>query len=304
MFARRQLHFRSAAVISLTAALALAGCGSSSSSTAKPSSAPSGAPPTTLHIAFAADMQVPDPDIFYELEGNAVTTSVYEGLVRYKPDSNQIEPALATSWTVSPDAKTYTFKLRSGVKFHDGTAMNSAAVKTSLMRRTQVNSSPAYMLADVDHYETPDPLTFVVVLKNPVSPFLDYLAAPYGPKVQSPAILTAHGGTDHAQSYLKTHDDGTGPFTISSFLPGQKYTLARWDGYWGPKPYLAEIDIAIVPDIATQRLELQGGQLDSWIATTREFYVCPVCGYTSETEEEHERCPVCNCPWEKFEIIR
>ena len=49
---------------------------------------------------------------------------------------------------------------------------------------------------------------------------------------------------------------------------------------------------------------LQGGKTDSWIGAAREFYVCPVCGYTSETEEEHERCPVCNCPWEKFEIIR
>jgi len=49
---------------------------------------------------------------------------------------------------------------------------------------------------------------------------------------------------------------------------------------------------------------LQGGKKDSWIGAARDFYVCPVCGYTSETEEEHERCPVCNCPWEKFEIIR
>ena len=49
---------------------------------------------------------------------------------------------------------------------------------------------------------------------------------------------------------------------------------------------------------------LQSGKVDSWIGTAREFYVCPVCGYTSETEEEHERCPVCNCRWEKFEIIR
>lgn len=49
---------------------------------------------------------------------------------------------------------------------------------------------------------------------------------------------------------------------------------------------------------------LTGGKKDTWISATREFYVCPVCGYTSETEEEHERCPVCNCPWERFEIIR
>ena len=47
-----------------------------------------------------------------------------------------------------------------------------------------------------------------------------------------------------------------------------------------------------------------GGKLDSWVSEPREFYVCPVCGYTSENEEEHERCPVCNLPWEKFEIIR
>ena len=49
---------------------------------------------------------------------------------------------------------------------------------------------------------------------------------------------------------------------------------------------------------------LESGSLDSWISSTREFYVCPVCGFTSETEEEHERCPVCNTPWERFEIIR
>jgi len=49
---------------------------------------------------------------------------------------------------------------------------------------------------------------------------------------------------------------------------------------------------------------LAAGKKDSWIAEARDFYVCPVCGYTSETEEEHERCPVCNCQWERFEIIR
>jgi rubrerythrin len=49
---------------------------------------------------------------------------------------------------------------------------------------------------------------------------------------------------------------------------------------------------------------LAAGKRDSWISEVRDFYICPVCGFTSETEEEHERCPVCNCPWERFEIIR
>lgn len=49
---------------------------------------------------------------------------------------------------------------------------------------------------------------------------------------------------------------------------------------------------------------LQGGQKDSWVSAPRTFYVCPVCGYTSETPEEHDLCPVCNCPWERFEAIQ
>jgi peptide/nickel transport system substrate-binding protein len=256
---------RVAMVVVLAACLALAACGGSSSSTSTPaagSGASTTAAPTTLHIAFGADMQVPDPDIFYELEGNAVTTSVYEGLIRYKPDSNKFEGALATKWVVSPDGKTYTFTLRPNVKFHDGTTMDSTAVEKSFQRRTAVNSSPAYMLADVASYATPNPMTFVVKLKNPVSPFLDYLAAPYGPKVDSPTEIAAHAGTDEAQSWLKSHDAGTGPYTISSFVPGSKYVLTAFDGYWGPKPYVREIDISIQPSISTQELDLESGQLD------------------------------------------
>ena len=251
--------------VALVAGLALAACGGSSGSGSSPTTGASGsttAAPTTLHIAFGADMQVPDPDIFYELEGNAVVTSVYEGLIRYKPNLNTFEGALATKWTISPDGKTYTFTLRPNVKFHDGTTMDSTAVMKSFERRTKVNSSPAYMLADVASYGTPSPLTFVVHLKNPVSPFLDYLASPYGPKVDSPTEIAAHAGNDEAQSWLKSHDAGTGPYTITSFVPGQKYVLSAFNGYWGPKPYVREIDISIQPDISTQELDLENGQLD------------------------------------------
>ncbi|MDQ1361077.1 MAG: peptide/nickel transport system substrate-binding protein, partial [Acidimicrobiaceae bacterium] len=118
----------------------------------------------TLHLAFGADMQVPDPDIFYEIEGNAVMSSIYEGLVKYANGSTKLVPSLATAWTVSPDGMTYTFTLRSGVTFHDGTPFNSTAAAFSFSRRTGVNSAPAYMLADVTSTATPDPQTFVVHL--------------------------------------------------------------------------------------------------------------------------------------------
>ncbi len=212
---------------------------------------------------FNANMQVPDPDIFYEVEGNEVVTSVYEGLVAYKPNSPEFEPALADSWSMSADGKTYTFKLHPGVKFHDGTDETATSWQADFKRRTEVNSAPAYMLADVTSTSAPDPLTFVVHLDKPVSAFLDYLAAPYGPKAVSPAILTAHAGKDFAQNWLKDHDAGTGPYTISKFTTDQGYELTRFDGYWGsPKPYFEKVEIAIVPSVTQQELQLENGDID------------------------------------------
>lgn len=242
------------------AALLLAAC--SGGGSASTSSASGSSDATALRLAFVADMQVPDPDIFYEIEGNAVTTSVYEGLVRYVPDSKEIEPALASDYTVSPDGLTYTFTMREGVTFHDGTSLDAAAAKASFQRRLDVNSAPAYMLADVASMDTPDPMTFVVTLTQPVSAFLDYLAAPYGPKMVSPTVVEQNAGDDFAQSYLATNDAGTGPYTISEFRNGQRYVLKRYDEYWDGPAEFEQVVISILPDTSTQRLQLEGGQLD------------------------------------------
>lgn len=261
---------RKALAIGAAAALVAGACGNSSSNGSGPSSASLAVSSShTINLAFGADMQVPDPDIFYEIEGNAVVTSVYQGLVKYDNGSSKIVPALAQSWAVSADGKTYTFHLVPGVTFHDGTAVNSQAAAFSFQRRTGVNSAPAYMLANVVSTETPDPLTFVVHLNQPVSAFMDYLAAPYGPKLVSPATVKAHetGATgsnadgDWAQEYLKTHDAGTGPYTISQFVPGSHYVLSAYPGYWGTKPYYTSINISIVPDIGVQQAELTNGKL-------------------------------------------
>lgn len=217
---------------------------------------------TTLKLAFLGDMSVPDPDVFYDIEGNTVILSTYEGLLRYKPDSTDFEGVLASSWDVSADGMTYTFKLRPNVKFHDGTAFDSAAAKASFRRRLDVASAPAYMLADVTDMLTPDPLTFVVQLKTPVAPFLHFMASSWGPKMMSPTALAAHAGTDFGQEYLKTHDIGSGPFTLASFERGQRYTLARFAGWWGTAPYFKDVQIDIVPDTGTQRLRLEKGDLD------------------------------------------
>jgi peptide/nickel transport system substrate-binding protein len=238
----------------------LAMLGSACSSTPPPPQGKSGG---TLRLAYLADMAQADPDVFYDIEGNTVILSVYEGLLKYKPDSTEIIPSLAKSWEVSPDGLTYTFHLQTGVKFHDGTAMDAQAVKTSFQRRLDVGAAPSYMLQPVASMQTPDTNTFVVRLKHPVAPFLHYMASSWGPKIISPKALADHAGSDHAQTWAKEHATGTGPFQLTAFQRGQRYELTRFDGYWGPKAHVDKVEIRIIPDIGTQRLQLQAGDLDA-----------------------------------------
>lgn len=128
-----------AALCAIAIVVAAAACGGSDSKKATPTAGRGAASPaasaavakssgsTTLKLVFLGDMSVPDPDVFYDIEGNTVILSTYEGLLRYKPDSTDFDGVLASSWEVSADGMTYTFKLRPNVKFHDGTAFDSAS---------------------------------------------------------------------------------------------------------------------------------------------------------------------------------
>jgi peptide/nickel transport system substrate-binding protein len=241
----------------LAAAIAMAGCGSTTKKDAATGSS------DVLRIPYLADMSVPDPDVFYDIEGNSVILSQYEGLLRYAPGSTKIVGGLADSWTVSPDRLTYTFKLHPGVKFHSGAPLTSTAVKQAFQRRLDVGQAPAYMLEPVKTMSTPDPLTFVVKLKSPVNPFEAYMASSWGPKVIGPAAIKTHAGKDFGQTWLRTHGDGTGPYKLTGFKRGSQYTLTRNDDYWGTKANFKTVLIKITPDIGTQRLELQNGDLDA-----------------------------------------
>lgn len=219
---------------------------------------------TTLTIAMSTDMTTFDPSTVYQYEGNQVLTSVYEGLLQYKEDSStDIEPLLATDYSVSDDGLTYTFTLRDDVKFSDGTVMDSAAVQKSFERLTDpdVQSQMSYILADVASYDAPDATTLAITLNNPNSAFLSLLASPFGPKVIDPAVLDDNSGDD-ALGYLADHTAGTGPYAVTSINKGQQYVLERNDSYWGDKPFFEKVDVRIIPDAATQLVQFQRGDID------------------------------------------
>jgi peptide/nickel transport system substrate-binding protein len=249
-------------------AVAIAGCGGGSTSTGSGGGAATPASGTTavsdvLRVPYLADMSVPDPDIFYDIEGNSVILNSYEGLLRYAPGSTKIVPGLATKWSQSKDGLTYTFTIRSAVNFHDGSPLTAKAVIASFKRRLDVGQAPAYMLQPIAKMSAPSKLTLVLRLKHRVDPFLAYMASSWGPKIIGPEAIKTHAGKDFGQTWMRTHDDGTGPYRLTGFDRGRQYTLTRFDGYWGAKPDFRQVFIKITPNIGTQRLELEHGDLDA-----------------------------------------
>lgn len=241
----------------LLVALAVAGsgCGSNESS---------GGDTETIRIAYGDQIAGGlDPAVFYSVEGDDIILATYETLLTYEPDSKELAPSLAKSWEVSPDGKTYTFQLQDGVTFHDGTPMDSEAVKSSFERTIAVKGGPSYMLDQVDSIEAPDPQTVVVNLTQPVSAFLDYNASMYGPKIVSPTAVKENTvGDDMAKKWLSEHDAGTGPYEVSSYKPAGPIVLTAYDDYWGEPAKTETIEFTIVPNIGDQILQLRSGQLD------------------------------------------
>ena len=170
-------------------------------------------------------------------------------------------PDLATSWTVSKDFKTYTFALRHGVTFHDGTAFNSAAVGPSFQRGANVNGGPAYMVQGIKSTTAMGQYSVKIVLDAPNSAFLDYLASAYGPRMYSPTGLAEHKGKDFDQTYLATHDLGSGPYNLTKASVGSDYQLKSYTGYWGKKPYYSTVNFPVISDFNTEEIQFNGGQI-------------------------------------------
>jgi peptide/nickel transport system substrate-binding protein len=172
----------------------------------------------------------------------------YNALIELDADFRQV-PGLAESWEMSPDGKTWTFKLRSGVTFHDGEPFNAAAALFNLQGR--LDGWPA--TSAVESYETPDDYTLVCHLSQPAFTFASDIART-SMSMASPKAVNEDG--------TLAYEAGTGPYKLASWTPDVEYTFEAYDGYWGGTVNLQKITFKVVTDAQSRAMALESGEID------------------------------------------
>jgi peptide/nickel transport system substrate-binding protein len=187
----------------------------------------------------------------------------YDRLVKFVGETTEVEPALATSWEVSEDGRTYVFHLRKGVNFIDGTPFDAYAVAYSFKRLISLKK-PAYGtiegILDIDGIEVVDDFTIKFTLNFPFVPFLASLATNQL-SIVSPGVQKYDVG-DYAAAWLAERSAGTGPFYVKEWRRGEVIVLARNENYWGKKPFFREVHIRYIPEAAVLRELLEKGEVD------------------------------------------
>jgi peptide/nickel transport system substrate-binding protein len=193
-----------------------------------------------------------------------VMDNIGEGLVRSNFTNGEPAPGLAESWTVSEDGLTYTFTLRSGVTFHDGTPLTAEAVVRSLTRQGNAEDS-SYLEGLYMYFGQGNPnwqsvtaldeSTVELVLIAPDAVQLHRLSRPSA-YIISPAAMDAFGPE------IGLNMVTAGPFSVQNFVPGQEVVLAAFDGYWGGRPFLDEMVIRGYPDEASILAAMEAGEVN------------------------------------------
>jgi peptide/nickel transport system substrate-binding protein len=209
-----------------------------------------------------------DPAVITDGESARVTEQIFETLVTFDGATTNIKPALARSWDISPDGLVYTFYLRDGVTFHDGTPFDAEAVKWNF-DRWHDPANPWRLPTDVFEYyedvagfkdaihsvDVIDPLTVQITLNEPQGPFLLNLAL-FAFAFASPTAMMA----DLENAYR--NPVGTGPFRFVEWVPGDRIVLDKHSGYWGEQAKLDRVIVRVIPDNAARFLAVKSGSID------------------------------------------
>ena len=221
-------------------------------------------PKDMLVIGKAADPQTLDPAVTIDNNDWTVTYPAYQRLVKYKTEngkgSTDVTGDLAESWQNSDDGKVWTFKLRDGVTFDDGTPLTAEAVKLSFERLMRIKQGPSEAFPADLKVDVVDPLTVRFTLSSPFAPFL-YTLENDGASIINPEVLKAHANDD-ARSYLAEHTAGSGAYMLQRWQKGQQLVMVPNPHFSGEKPHFKRVAVKIIGESSARRLQLEKGDLD------------------------------------------
>lgn len=235
--------------------------------------------PGHLHLRLNTNPTTLDPALITDVMGGGIAAKLFNGLIRFD-EKLDILPDIAESWTVSPDGRTYAFRLRKGVTFSTGREVTSRDFRYSFERvLTPKTRAPLTWVLDkiegadefiagktsqVSGIATPGDRTLVLTLKKPFGPFLSLLA-------MTTAYVVPREEAERLGEDFGTHPVGTGPFVLAEWKHGQSLTLTARDGYFEGKPKLAGIRYRVVPEDLTAVLEFETGGLDELLIPSSEY---------------------------------
>ncbi len=201
------------------------------------------------------------------------THNFYDTLVKYTPEG-ELVGSLAESWTISEDGLTYTFKIREGVKFSDGTVLTAPMVKQSVQASItnlgMYNGTYGRLTALIASMDAPDDSTFVMTLSTPYYAALNDLSMSCPLAIVNPKAF--EGGDENAYSILAAATNGTGPYMYAGDYDGTTYTFVRNPNYWGEAPEVDSFSIKVIPENDSKVLALRNGEIDGIIGASRLGY--------------------------------
>ncbi|HKL69413.1 ABC transporter substrate-binding protein [Salibaculum sp.] len=220
-------------------------------------------PEDVLIVGQIAEPKALDPAAVTAVNDFRILMNVFDGLVRYRDGTLEVEPALATDWTISDDGTVYTFDLREGVSFHDGTPFNAEAVVFNFERMLNEDhpyhdTGPfplAFFFSAVESVEALDETTVEFTLNAPYAPFLSNLAYPTG-LIVSPASVETHG------EEVGRNPVGTGPFTFVEWRSNEAVVVEDNPDYWDGAPGLEAVVFRPITDANTRTAEMLAGGID------------------------------------------
>ncbi len=233
---------------------------------------PNAKPGGSITITYKDDVATLDPAIGYDWQNWSMIKSLFDGLMDYVPGTTTLRPGLAESYEISPDGLSYTFKLRAGVKFHNGREMTAEDVKYSLDRVTNpaTQSPGAGFFGSIKGFDAMmdgsatslegvtvvDPLTVRIDLSRPDATFLHVMALNFASVVPKEAVDAA--GADFGKQPV-----GTGAFKLAEWTLGQRLVFEKNADYWrAGTPYLDQVVFEVGQEPVVALLRLQNGEVD------------------------------------------